>query len=63
LTYPALAILFSKTMAAFETIDVKEGDFFSLMFFLVALGNFVLYAVTGWLANILAQVSNLTPVL
>ncbi|KAJ6442420.1 lipid A export ATP-binding/permease protein msbA [Purpureocillium lavendulum] len=54
-SYPALAVLFSKTMSAFETIDVSKGNFFSLMFFVVALANFVAYAVAGWLANILAQ--------
>ncbi|RFN46690.1 multidrug resistance protein [Fusarium flagelliforme] len=47
-TYPALAILFSRTMKAFETIDVSEANFFSLMFFVVALANFVIYAVAGW---------------
>lgn len=55
-TYPALAILFSKTMEAFETIDVGKANFFSLMFFVVALGNLVAYAVAGWLANLIAQV-------
>ncbi|KID97448.1 multidrug resistance protein 1, partial [Metarhizium majus ARSEF 297] len=54
-TYPALAVLFSKTMEAFETIDVDKGNFFALMFFVVALGNLVLYAVAGWLSNIVAQ--------
>ncbi|GJN72403.1 hypothetical protein PLICBS_006476 [Purpureocillium lilacinum] len=54
-TYPALAVLFSKTMRAFETIDVSKGNFFSLMFFVVALANFVAYFIAGWLANILAQ--------
>ena len=55
-TYPALAVLFSKTMDAFQTADVKKGDFFALMFFVVALGNLVAYAFAGWFANILAQV-------
>lgn len=58
-TYPALAVLFSKTMSAFETVDVKKANFFALMFFVVALGNLVLYAVAGWLANIVAQVSKI----
>ncbi|PNY26307.1 Leptomycin B resistance protein pmd1 [Tolypocladium capitatum] len=53
--YPAVAVLFSKTMDAFQTIDVAQGDFFSLMFFVVALGNLVLFAIAGWLSNILAQ--------
>lgn len=42
-------------MEAFETIDVDKGNFFALMFFVVALGNLVLYAVAGWLSNIVAQ--------
>ncbi|KAK2672972.1 AAA ATPase domain [Fusarium oxysporum f. sp. vasinfectum] len=54
-TYPALAILFSKTMKAFETIDVSEANFFSLMFFVVALANFVIYAVAGWVCNEIGQ--------
>ncbi|TWU71353.1 hypothetical protein ED733_002989 [Metarhizium rileyi] len=54
-TYPALAVLFSKTMDAFKTIDVEKANFFALMFFIVALGNLVLYAVAGWLSNIVAQ--------
>ncbi|KFA47530.1 hypothetical protein S40293_02105 [Stachybotrys chartarum IBT 40293] len=54
-TYPALAILFSRTMEAFETADVERGDFFALMFFVVAIGNLVTFAVLGWVANILAQ--------
>lgn len=59
-TYPALAILFSRTMKAFETIDVSEANFFSLMFFVVALANFVIYAVAGWVCNEIGQVSDLS---
>lgn len=44
-------------MEAFETADVKKGDFFALMFFVVALANLVLYMVAGWIANVMAQVS------
>lgn len=54
-TYPALAVLFSKTMEAFETVDVSKANFFALMFFVVACGNLVAYAIAGWLANIIAQ--------
>ena len=56
-SYPALAVLFAKTMDAFQAIDVDKGNFYSLMFFVIALANLVVYAVAGWLANILAQVS------
>jgi ATP-binding cassette subfamily B (MDR/TAP) protein 1 len=44
-------------MKAFETIDVSEANFFSLMFFVVALANFVIYAVAGWVCNEIGQVS------
>ncbi|RGP59062.1 hypothetical protein FSPOR_11598 [Fusarium sporotrichioides] len=54
-TYPALAVLFSRTMKAFETVDVSEANFFSLMFFVVALANFVIYAVAGWVCNEIGQ--------
>lgn len=43
-------------MEAFETIDVSRGNFFALMFFVVACGNFVAYAIAGWLSNVIAQV-------
>lgn len=44
-------------MKAFETIDVSEANFFSLMFFVVALANFIIYAVAGWVCNEIGQVS------
>ena len=58
-TYPAQAILFSRIVEAFQLepeLGVKQGDFFSLMFFIVALGNLVVYAAVGWASNIVAQV-------
>lgn len=57
LTYPALAILFSRTMDAFAAVDVAKGNFYSLMFFVVALANLVIYAAGGWVANSIGQVS------
>lgn len=44
-------------MKAFEMIDVSEANFFSLMFFVVALANFAIYAVAGWICNEIGQVS------
>lgn len=35
----------------------KRGNFFSLMFFVIALGNLVAYAILGWFCNVIAQVS------
>ncbi|KAH7113669.1 hypothetical protein B0J13DRAFT_656928, partial [Dactylonectria estremocensis] len=55
LTYPALAILFSRAMNAFAFIDVEKGNFYSLMFFVVALANVVLYAAGGWVSNATGQ--------
>lgn len=54
-TYPALAVLFAQTMDAFTTIDVPKANFYALMFFVVALGNLVAYAISGWLVNLIAQ--------
>ncbi|KAH7112747.1 hypothetical protein B0J13DRAFT_657575 [Dactylonectria estremocensis] len=55
LTYPALAILFSRAMNAFAFIDVEKGNFYSFMFFVVALANAVLYAAGGWVSNATGQ--------
>ncbi|KAJ4147107.1 hypothetical protein LMH87_001654 [Akanthomyces muscarius] len=54
-TYPALAVLFAQTMDAFTTINVPKANFYALMFFVVALGNLVAYAISGWLVNLIAQ--------
>ncbi|CBX99230.1 similar to multidrug resistance protein 1 [Plenodomus lingam JN3] len=57
-TYPAQAILFSRVVEAFQlpaAQAVDQGDFYALMFFVVALGNLVLFAVIGYLSNIIAQ--------
>lgn len=35
---------------------VKRGDFFALMFFIVAIGNLFVYFTVGWFANIISQV-------
>lgn len=58
-TYPAQAILFSRVVEAFQLEPdpgVAQGDFYSLMFFVVALGNLILFAAVGWASNIVAQV-------
>jgi ATP-binding cassette subfamily B (MDR/TAP) protein 1 len=57
-TFPAQAILFSRIFGAFQlppSEAVSQGDFYSLMFFIVALGNFAVYAAIGWASNIVAQ--------
>lgn len=61
LTYPAQAILFSRVVETYQLAPgpaVKQGDFYSLMFFVVALGNLVLFAAAGWASNIVAQVQS-----
>lgn len=58
-TFPAQAILFSRVVRAFELRPeraISQGDFWSLMFFIVALGNLAVYAAIGWTSNIVAQV-------
>ena len=57
-TYPALAVLFSRVLDTFTLTGdemIQRGDFFALMFFVVALGNLVSYAILGWICNIIAQ--------
>jgi len=57
-TYPAQAILFSRVVEAFQLnarSGVEQGDFYSLMFFIVALGNLFVYAAVGWASVIVAQ--------
>ncbi|KAF4982685.1 hypothetical protein FZEAL_1747 [Fusarium zealandicum] len=54
-TYPSLAVLFARTMKAFETKDVAETNFYALMFFVVAIGNLILYAGAGWISNEIGQ--------
>ncbi|KAI4694089.1 uncharacterized protein J4E84_002669 [Alternaria hordeiaustralica] len=58
-TYPAQAILFSRVVEAFQLSSkraVEQGDFYSLMFFVVAIGNLVVYGAVGWASNVVAQV-------
>ncbi|KAF2127626.1 multidrug resistance protein-like protein 1 [Dothidotthia symphoricarpi CBS 119687] len=57
-TFPAQAILFARIVEAFTLPPdqgVDQGDFYSLMFFIVAIGNLIVYAVVGWASNIVAQ--------
>ncbi|KAH6629576.1 P-loop containing nucleoside triphosphate hydrolase protein [Boeremia exigua] len=57
-TYPAQAVLFSRVVEAFQLSPergTEQGDFYSLMFFIVALGNLFVFAAVGWASNIVAQ--------
>lgn len=58
LTFPAQGIVFARVLGAFQLPPaqaVERGDFFSLMFFIIALGNFVCYFIIGWVSNYVAQ--------
>ncbi|KIX98883.1 uncharacterized protein Z520_05344 [Fonsecaea multimorphosa CBS 102226] len=57
-TYPAQAVLFSKLLTIFQLTGKQardRADFYSLMFFVVAIGNLVAYFTIGWICNIIAQ--------
>jgi len=58
-TYPALAVLFSRVLDAFALTGdamLQRGDFYSLMFLVMALGNIVAYGVLCWMSAIVSQV-------
>lgn len=56
--YPAQALLFSNVLNVFllqEPARSERGNFFSLMFFVIALGNLFCYALIGWSTNTIVQ--------
>ncbi|KAJ2985070.1 hypothetical protein NUW58_g5730 [Xylaria curta] len=56
--FPGQAILMSKIIEVFEYTGselTRRGDFFALMFFVLALGALVIYFVVGYAANVIAQ--------
>ncbi|KAF2759747.1 multidrug resistance protein [Pseudovirgaria hyperparasitica] len=59
LAYPALAILFARSITAFtlppdEMVD--QGDFYALMFFIVAIVILLAYFSMGWWTNQISQI-------
>ncbi|OAG00999.1 P-loop containing nucleoside triphosphate hydrolase protein [Paraphaeosphaeria sporulosa] len=57
-TYPAQAVLFARIATTFEIPGaeaVERGDFYSLMFFVVAIGNLIAYSLIGWFSNVVVQ--------
>ena len=59
-TFPGQAILYSRLLRVFllPAAQAKsEADFFALMFFVMALGNLVAYAIIGWTCNVIGQVT------
>ncbi|KAI5257445.1 multidrug resistance protein [Aureobasidium subglaciale] len=59
LTYPAIAILISRFITAFQLQGSEltdRGNFYALMLFVVAIINGVLYFVAGYVSNVVCQV-------
>lgn len=59
-TYPAQALLFAELQTTFllpkGTPELTDrANFFSLMFFVVALANLMVYFTVGWCANMIVQ--------
>lgn len=57
-TYPGQALVLSELMDVFTYTGSKlteEGDFYSLMFLVIAIGNLVAYFCLGWVANVVSQ--------
>ncbi|KIV84917.1 hypothetical protein PV11_00666 [Exophiala sideris] len=57
-TFPAQALLFSRLLTVFELTGhqaQQRADFYSLMFFVVALGNLLAYFIIGWTCNVIGQ--------
>ncbi|KAJ9636367.1 hypothetical protein H2199_008042 [Coniosporium tulheliwenetii] len=57
-TFPAQALIMAELLGVFEltgSAATSRGNFFSLMFFVVALANFILYFVLGFVSNIISQ--------
>ena len=57
-TYPAQAVIFARIFTVFESRDsetLSDGNFWALMFFVVALAQLCIYFVMGWVAVIISQ--------
>lgn len=58
-TYPAQAILFSKILNVFVLEGAKarvQANFYSLLFFVLALANLFAFFAIGWSCNIVGQI-------
>ncbi|KAL2784757.1 ATP-binding cassette multidrug transport protein [Aspergillus keveii] len=57
-SYPVLAFLFARSLDAFQVTDTAEmvdrGEFYALMFFVLALVILAVYATLGWVTNIIS---------
>ncbi|KAL8942079.1 MAG: hypothetical protein Q9211_001555 [Gyalolechia sp. 1 TL-2023] len=57
-TYPGQALLFSKLIGVFtlQGSDARDdANFYSLMLFVIAIGNLVAYLIVGWACNVIGQ--------
>ncbi|EFQ97875.1 multidrug resistance protein 1 [Nannizzia gypsea CBS 118893] len=57
-TFPAQAVILARTLEVFRlrgSEAVRQGNFWALMFFVIALANFLVYFVVGWTANVIIQ--------
>ncbi|CEL08547.1 hypothetical protein ASPCAL11696 [Aspergillus calidoustus] len=57
-SYPVLAFVFARSLDAFQISDTAEmidqGEFYALMFFVLALVILAVYATLGWVTNIIS---------
>ncbi|KAF2136052.1 uncharacterized protein K452DRAFT_303071 [Aplosporella prunicola CBS 121167] len=56
--YPAQAVVLAELMDVFTYTGkelTKQGDFFSLIFFIIALANLIVYFILGWCSNVVSQ--------
>jgi ATP-binding cassette subfamily B (MDR/TAP) protein 1 len=57
--FPGQTILMSRFIQVFEFTGDKmraKGNFFALMFLVMAIGVFVMYFAIGWTSNVVGQV-------
>lgn len=56
--YPGQALLLGNVMDVFDPdLDQRRGNFFALMFFIMAICLLFVYMGMGWVSNHIAQVS------
>ncbi|KAE8353173.1 ATP-binding cassette multidrug transport protein [Aspergillus coremiiformis] len=57
--YPVLAFIFARILNVFQIPStsrmIEQGDFYALMFFVLALVILLVYAVLGWVSNVIAN--------
>ncbi|KAI6828975.1 multidrug resistance protein [Hortaea werneckii] len=57
-TWPAQAVLFSRMFGTFQLQGqeaINEGNFWALMFFVLAIANLIIYFAMGWVCNVIMQ--------